>query len=1185
MPNQDDSTVPPASNGSDDQTILQPKKNTSQGNNAGNTDEHTLDYTQQPQSPQSDTFSTLPSGNDGQESNRGSAPKSIQYFGDYEVIHEIARGGMGVVFKARQKKLNRLVAIKMILSGELASDEAVSRFFAEAQAAATLDHPGIVPVYEIGQHDGQHYFSMGYVDGKSLADRVAKGPLPPKEAAEITRKIAEAIAYAHEKGVIHRDLKPANVLMDANGEPKVTDFGLARIQNQNSGMTRTGTVMGTPSYMPPEQAAGKTAEVGPLSDVYSLGALLYCLLTGRPPFQAATPLDTLMQVIEKEPVSVQTLNAGVPKDLGTICQMCLQKESSNRYASAQAFADDLGRWIRGEPIQARAVSSSERALRWVKRNKLVSGLVAGTLAAILIGAGASLWFGIQAKISEHRAKVSEGIALASANEATAAKAMAEASADKALASADESRHSLYAAHMGLVQRNWEAKKMAPFMDVLQRYGPKSPVSSAALRGFEWYYYSRMANSSYETLWNTLSVAYSSDGAHLALARADGSIILGDVSTGLKTMTLQGQPKWADKLIFSSDGTRLAAAGSVFSGDNTIKVWDLLTGQECATLSGQQNGIACIAFSPDGTRLASGANDSSIKLWTVATGQEIVTLQGHSGEVENVVFSPDGTRLASRGLDKTINLWNVTTGLKTKTLQGHDVPVITVAFSPDGTLLASGDGDSTVKLWNGLTGEEIVTLRGSRGSIESLAFSPDGTRLASCNYSSIKLWDTTNWEEKATLNGGSVVSFSPDGGQLASGDSDGMIQLWDVSSGRIINSLQGHLARVSKLVFSPDGARLVSWSDDKTVKLWDASPDPELLTDQQSKYYSSMAYSLDGTQMALGGHDGIVSVWDVSTRQQTARLRGPDCSVKGITFSPDGKRLAWGTPLNTIELWDVSTGQKTATLQGHSNWVSRVAFSPDGTQLASGSIDETIKLWDLSTGQEKATLQGHRSWVLSLDFSADGKLLASGSLTDIKLWDVATGKETATLIPGYGNGHQVLSLDFSSDGRWLASGHDYGGIKLWNMSTSQQEANLQGHSSSVTSVAFNPDGTRLASKSTDGTVKLFDFSIKEEVMSFVYTPSELDCKLWFSSDGMRLGGSHRDNIKIWDARPWTPETRLEQQALGLVRCMLPKYDSEESLQIAIRENKLFTEDVRKRALEYSSLFWKSKTLLQAEPQPQ
>jgi serine/threonine protein kinase len=312
-----------------------------------------------------------------------------------------------VVYKARQSKLNRIVAFKMILSGELASQEAISRFFTEAQAAATLDHPGIVPVYEIGEHEGKHYFTMGYIEGKSLAEKVNQGPLPPKEAAEMTRKIAEAIAYAHNKGVIHRDLKPANVLLDANGEPKVSDFGLARKIEQDSGLTRTGAVMGTPSYMPPEQAAGKTSQVGPLSDVYSLGAILYCLLTGRPPFQAANPLDTMMQVIEKEPVSVQTLNSGVPKDLETICHKCLQKDPAKRYGSAQEFADDLQRWLKGEPIQARAVSSSERMWRWVKRNPVVSGSIAAAMSAVIRDRGESFSIRCRPKNSGSLSRESE----------------------------------------------------------------------------------------------------------------------------------------------------------------------------------------------------------------------------------------------------------------------------------------------------------------------------------------------------------------------------------------------------------------------------------------------------------------------------------------------------------------------------------------------------------------------------------------------------------------------------------------------------------------------------------------------------------------------------------------------------------------------------------------------------------
>ena len=308
----------------------------------------------------------------------------VRYFGDYELLEEIARGGMGVVYKARQINLNRIVALKMILSGQLASDEDVQRFYAEAEAAANLDHPGIVPIYEVGEHEGQHYFSMGYIEGESLADTIRDAPLSPRQAAEYVKKIAEAIAYAHERGVIHRDLKPANVLLDRYGEPKVTDFGLAKKVEGDSDLTATGQVLGTPSYMPPEQAAGNLDEIGPLSDVYSLGAVLYCLLTGRPPFQAASHLDVLMQVLDQRPLALRTLNQSIPRDLETICLKCLRKETHRRYGAAVELADDLGRWLNSEPIEARPVSRSEKGWLWCKRRPAIAGMMVLILVVIVV---------------------------------------------------------------------------------------------------------------------------------------------------------------------------------------------------------------------------------------------------------------------------------------------------------------------------------------------------------------------------------------------------------------------------------------------------------------------------------------------------------------------------------------------------------------------------------------------------------------------------------------------------------------------------------------------------------------------------------------------------------------------------------------------------------------------------------
>jgi len=323
----------------------------------------------------------------------GPAPgTTVRYFGDYELLEEIARGGMGVVYKARQKSLNRIVALKMILAGQLASPDEVRRFHTEAEAAANLDHPGIVPIYEVGAFEGQHYFSMGYVEGESVAARISGGPLPPRHAADLVKAVADAVHYAHQRGVIHRDLKPANILLDSAGRPRVTDFGLAKQVAAGSHVTTTGQVLGTPSYMPPEQAAGKVSQIVPASDVYALGAVLYVLLTGRPPFYAANPLDTLLQVLGQEAVSPRQLNPDVPRDLETIVLKCLEKSPQRRYTTAQELAQELGRYLAGEPIQARPLSGAERAWRWCRRNPARAVAAGVALLALVVVLAGGVWF-------------------------------------------------------------------------------------------------------------------------------------------------------------------------------------------------------------------------------------------------------------------------------------------------------------------------------------------------------------------------------------------------------------------------------------------------------------------------------------------------------------------------------------------------------------------------------------------------------------------------------------------------------------------------------------------------------------------------------------------------------------------------------------------------------------------------
>ncbi|MFM2012606.1 MAG: Serine/threonine-protein kinase PrkC, partial [Planctomycetota bacterium] len=1049
MPNQDDSTVPPASNGSDDPTILQPNKNTSEANNAGNNDLQTLDYSQQPQSPQSNTFSTLPSGDDGQESNRGSGPKSIRYFGDYEVIHEIARGGMGVVFKARQKKLNRLVAIKMILSGELASDEAVSRFFAEAQAAATLDHPGIVPVYEIGQHDGQHYFSMGYVEGKSLADRVAKGPLPPKEAAEITRKIAEAIAYAHDKGVIHRDLKPANVLMDANGEPKVTDFGLARIQDQSSGMTRTGAVMGTPSYMPPEQAAGKTTEVGPLSDVYSLGALLYCLLTGRPPFQAATPLDTLMQVIEKEPVSVQSLNAGVPKDLETICQKCLQKESSKRYASAQAFADDLGRWIRGEPIQARAVSSSERAIRWVKRNKLVSGLVAGTLAAILIGAGASLWFGIESKVSEAKAKASE----------------------------EQAINAMSKGNITLATIELERQRTPQVIKALYSI-PESK------RNIEWYLLNDQLfngdHDCYHHASEVQSLTFSEDGKTLASATRDEIAIVNlETNRPVIRIDMSQRNLMINSVHFSSDSNFLGIVLFSFIGKEEDKnkapkiiIWDIAGNSIKHQISDTDYAID-LAFSSDSTKFYTATQTQfwgqeykpkrEIRIWSMSDGRSLGSSEDFSEDIGGIRYSDiQDSLLVQTAAGKLFRLNQSNSPVEI--VLPHNAHLAKDYMKP-GIRTLSLDENKVVD--NRLIGSlRVLSMDGSEtlkigtGNEKQICFSPDGTRVVFVENNRIVVWNVSlnklEFESTREFSTIEYLALCPEGRRIATAHRNGVVKIWTLNRLSYNASKRLAIAPCEIVSASSDGKTIIGFKNSSILKI-DAADGKVLDEIKLPRSRSNRSVWID--EMAVAASRGLAIV-----------SMGANLSSNGV-------------PLGRLEVWDLENRKLVRLLCKDTAISSSVSISDDGKYVANVMGDNKIAIWDTETGERVRILEACERQ-------------ANNEIKPCDAFDVAFIPETRTLIArrGFGiqkgeidqweksiiskNGHTSFSsgglpLSFSQDGTYVMTQGDKESIVLWDANTLEVKGKIDIANESITGVALSKDNDRLGITTRKGDFRIYD----------------------------------------------------------------------------------------------------------------
>jgi WD40 repeat protein/tRNA A-37 threonylcarbamoyl transferase component Bud32 len=1007
----------------------------------------------------------------------------------YQIEAILGRGGMGVVYKARHQQLKRPVALKMILAGGQAADEELARFRTEAEAVAHLQHPNIVQIYEVGEQDGLPYFSLEFCAGGSLKDKLDGTPLPPPEAASLMETLARAMHHAHQQGIIHRDLKPANILLTGRsdegrddgasfgGIPKITDFGLAK-KLDTAGQTQTGAIMGTPSYMAPEQACGDSKAIGPAGDVYALGAVLYELLTGRPPFKAATAMETIRQVMTHEAVPPGRLQSNVPRDLETICLKCLRKEPARRYDSAFELAEDLRRFQRGEAIKARAVGSLERAVKWVRRHQGVSAGLAAAVLALVLGTVLALWQAGVAGVAEEKEasqrQRAEGLAT---KEAAARKGKEEQSRRSELTS--------YAARLAAAQGQWQDGNGPRALELLES-------CPASLRGLEHRLLWTLFNSNQRTLLGhtkgVTTVAYSSDGTRLVSGSADGTAKVWDAQTGQERFMVEHSGPGS--VAFSPDGSRLVSIGM----DRTAKVWDADNGKELYSIEGTFSGP--LVFTPGGKYIVSG-RDGMLKVWDAATGKVTRSL---SGALAPVAFSSDGKRFLCGSNDNT-KVWDVQTGQVIHTLRRHKRGDTCAAYSPDGTRIVTGGpafiGEPVVlKVWDANTGQGVFTLTGHTEQINSVAFSSDSKRIVS-------------------------------------GAFDCSVRVWDAETGREIATLKGHRQGVFSVAFSPDGKHVVSGSGDNTVKLWDAGKRQEFHTIKaRQQYLSSVALSPDGRRIVSGGFDCTLKVWDADDGREIFTLKGHRHPVTSVALSHDGKRLVSGAGTRNqrgeLKVWDTETGQQLHTLEGHKGPVSSVAFSPDGKHIVSADRDLNgpgeLKVWDATTGQALRTLRGHKNGIASLAFSADGKRLVSGGGTsgqagELKVWDIETGQEVQTL---QGHTRPVSSVAFSRDGKYIVSGdrslNQPGELKVWDTDTGLEVHTLKGHTNGVSSVAFSPDGKRIVSGSADGTLKVWEADLGQEVLTLAGHAAGVN-GIAFSSDGSRLVSCSDDTtLKVWCEPP-------------------------------------------------------------------
>jgi WD40 repeat protein len=1017
----------------------------------------------------------------------------------YLIVEELGRGGMGVVFLARQERLGRTVALKMILAADQGSTEAVARFLAEARLIARLKHPYIVEIYQVGDQDGRPYLELEYLEGGSLADRLRGSPWPARQAAELVRAIATGIGAAHRLGIVHRDLKPANILLAADGTPKITDFGLAKGIGLETGLTRSDAIIGTPAYMAPEQAKGQGRDAGPAADIHALGAILYELLTGLPPFRAATALETLERVRSAEGIPPRRLDPKLPRDLETICLRCLEKEPHKRFATAEELADELGRFLDGQPIRCRPIGQGTRLWRWCLRNKAVA--VASGLAALglAVATAVSLVFGI----ASYRGAARLRVALDQSR--TLSASLAQDRGQALCEQGDISRGLLWLGRSlelaGLVDAPELRRSIRSSLDAWCR-------EVHPLRAF---------------LIHEADVSQIAPSPHGTLARHHLDI---DVD--------EHRVRAVSAIALSPDGTRAATGGS----DGTVRLWDTATARLVGSLPPHPGPVRLVAFRGDGGAVLSvgGEGPALIRPRDGPDRARSPVSLAHPGGALVAAFRPDGRAVLTAGRDGTARVWDAATGRELGRPMDHGAPILVAGFSPDGRAALTGGDDRRVRLWDLATGRSLWTASDHRGPLQALAFSPDGRTIATgCAAGVVALRDArTGRARGGPLRHSSTVhavTFSPDGALLLTASRDWSARLWKVATGEPAGRSWGHLAPVESAVFSPDGRRVLTGSRDGTARLWEADTfrpvGPPLV---HSGPVAAVAFGPDGRTALTTDGSRFPRLWEIRAERPSSRTLSCDGSVYAAALSDDARRIALAIVDGPVRVFDAESGRPVGPALPHPDMARVVTFLHDGRTLVTAGEDQLVRFWDVALGRETRPALREPVKLHSMAVRPDDRALLAGRRDGlVSLWDLDRGgrRESRPVHPG-----PVLSIAWASDGQTFLTGHQEHAAQFWVAATLAPRGEPLRHRGTVWAAAYSRDGRFAATGSSDGTVHFWDAATGSPLGPPVANRWPVR-SMALAPDGRTiLVGSWQDSSRLWDiatAKPLGPPI-LHQGAL-------------------------------------------------------